>query len=306
MKNDRWCVLIEKIKSIISEDRILHDVPMKEHTSMRVGGIVKTLILPSCKKEIVDIIKILIDMNIPYYVIGNGTNLIVSDEGYSGVVIKIADNFADINVSGDEITALSGASLAAVSNTAMLNSLSGMEFASGIPGTIGGAVAMNAGAYGCEMKDVVTETSCVDEQGNLRLLKGAEHDFTYRSSRIQKKKLIVVEVKMRLQRGEISAIKEKMRYFNTCRREKQPLELPSAGSVFKRPQGFFAGKLIEDAGLRGYRIGGAKISEKHCGFIVNTGDATAGDVIKLIEYVKERVYQCSGVILEHEVKILGG
>jgi len=306
MENDRWRVLIDTIKNVISEDRILYDVSMKEHTSMRVGGMAKMLILPSCKEEIIEIIKILIGTKIPYYVIGNGTNLIVSDEGYSGVIIKLAGNYSDINVSGSEITALSGASLSAVSNTAMMNSLSGLEFASGIPGTIGGAVAMNAGAYGFEMKDVVNQTSCIDESGNLLLLNGTEHGFAYRSSRIQKEKLIVLEVKMRIQRGEISDIKEKIRYFNACRREKQPLDLPSAGSVFKRPQGFFAGKLIEEAGLKGYRIGGAKISEKHCGFIVNTGDAAASDVIQLIEYVKERVYQCSGVMLEHEVKILGG
>lgn len=306
MKNDIWRVLTEEIKNVISEDRILHCVSMKEHTSMRVGGKVKMLVLPSCKKEIQDIIRILFRMKVPYYVIGNGTNLIVSDEGYSGVIIKLAGNYSDINVAGNEITALSGASLASVSNIAMLNSLSGLEFASGIPGTVGGAVAMNAGAYGCEMKDVVNETSCVDEQGNVLLLKGTEHGFAYRSSRIQETRLIVLEVKMNLQRGNISDIKEKMKYYNACRRQKQPLDLPSAGSVFKRPKGFYAGKLIEDAGLKGHRIGGAMISEKHCGFIVNTGNATAADVIRLIEYVKERVFQCSGVLLEHEVKILGG
>ncbi|HAA24525.1 MAG TPA: UDP-N-acetylenolpyruvoylglucosamine reductase [Ruminiclostridium sp.] len=303
---DRWRVFIEEIKSVVDEDRILYSVPMKEQTSIRVGGAAKMLILPSCRKEIAEIIKMLYRMKIPYYVVGNGTNLIVSDEGYPGVIIRLAENYSDIKVDGSEITALSGASLAAVSNIAMLNSLTGLEFASGIPGTIGGAVAMNAGAYNCEMKDVVAETSCIDEQGNLLLLKGAEHDFGYRSSRIQKEKLIVVEVRVRLQRGNISDIKEKMRYFNECRREKQPLDLPSAGSVFKRPPGYYAGRLIEDAGLKGYRIGGAKISEKHCGFIVNTGNATANDVIKLIEYVKERVFQHSGVMLEHEVKILGG
>jgi len=303
---DKWRVLIETFKNVICDGRILYDASMKEHTSMRVGGTVKMLILPSCKKEIVEAVKILYRMKIPYYIIGNGTNLIVSDEGYSGVIIKLAENYSDINVDGCEITALAGASLAAVSNIAMLNSLSGLEFASGIPGTIGGAAAMNAGAYGCEMKDVVEETSCIDEHGNMLLLKGDEHDFGYRSSRIQKERLIVLEVKMRLQRGDSSDIKEKMKYFNACRREKQPLDLPSAGSVFKRPQGFFAGKLIEDAGLKGYRIGGAMISEKHCGFIVNTGNATANDVIQLIDYIKERVFQNSGVMLEHEVKILGG
>ncbi|NLG89425.1 MAG: UDP-N-acetylmuramate dehydrogenase [Clostridiaceae bacterium] len=303
---DNWYDLIEKLKNVVSEDRILYSVPMKEHTSMRVGGAARMLILPSNREEIVEAVKMLHSMDIPYYVVGNGTNLIVSDEGYPGVIIKFAENYSDIHVDGCEITALAGASLASVSNAAMRNSLSGLEFASGIPGTIGGAVTMNAGAYNCEMKDVVIETSCIDEHGNELLLKGDEHDFGYRSSRIQKEKLIVVEVKMRLQRGNISDIKEKMMYFNACRREKQPLDMPSAGSVFKRPRGFYAGRLIEDAGLKGYRIGGAMVSEKHCGFIVNTGNATANDVIKLIEYVKERVFQNSGVMLEHEVKILGG
>jgi UDP-N-acetylmuramate dehydrogenase len=237
---------------------------------------------------------------------GNGTNLIVSDSGYSGVIIKLADNFAKITAKENEIIAQAGASLAAVSNAAWKASLTGLEFASGIPGTIGGAVAMNAGAYDGEMKDVVTQTTSLDENGEIVQLHGEEHEFGYRKSFIQKRRMLVLEATLKLQKGDPDKIKEKMQSLNARRREKQPLNLPSAGSVFKRPPDHFAGKLIEEAGLRGYQIGGAQVSDKHCGFIVNTGDATAADIIALIQWVKDKVFQTSGVMLEEEVKILGG
>jgi len=279
---------------------------MKEHTSMRVGGKAAVLVLPSCAEEIGEVVKALKEDDVPHAVMGNGTNLIVSDNGYSGVIIKLADNFSAISVAEDEIIAQAGASLAAVSNAAWKAGLTGLEFASGIPGTIGGAVAMNAGAYDGEMKDVVIQTTCLDENSEIVHLNGEQHEFGYRKSAVQKNRLLVLETAMKLHKGDPEKIKEKMQCLNARRRERQPLNLPSAGSIFKRPPDHFAGKLIEEAGLRGYRIGGAQVSDKHCGFIVNTGDATAADIIALIQLVKEKVFQNSGVMLEEEVKVLGG
>lgn len=273
---------------------------------MRVGGEAAILVLPYSVKEIGEVMKVVKQANVPHAVMGNGTNLIVSDSGYLGVIIKLTDNFAAISATGEEILAQAGASLAAVSNAAWKAGLTGLEFASGIPGTVGGAVAMNAGAYGGEMKDVVIRTTCMDENGELLQLCGDQHEFCYRKSVIQRNKLVVLETTMKLETGEPDKIREKMQCLNARRREKQPLNLPSAGSVFKRPPDNFAGRLIEEAGLRGFRIGGAQVSDKHCGFIVNTGDATAADIIALIQRVKEKVFQNSGVMLEEEVKILGG
>ncbi|MBP7176250.1 MAG: UDP-N-acetylmuramate dehydrogenase [Thermoclostridium sp.] len=292
--------------SFLQPQQLLTQVSMKEHTSMRVGGEAVMLVLPYSVAEIKRVLQVLVRAHVSHTIIGNGTNLIVSDHGYSGVILKLADNFAAITVCGDQITAQSGASLAAVSNAAYRAGLTGFEFASGIPGTIGGAVAMNAGAYDGEMKDVVIKTTAIGDNCEMVHLSGEEHEFGYRESLIQKQNLIVLETTIKLETGEADKIKEKMQSLNARRREKQPLNLPSAGSVFKRPADNFAGKLIEQAGLRGVRIGGAQISDRHCGFIVNTGDATAADVIALIELVKDKVFQSSGVMLEEEVKILGG
>ncbi len=292
--------------NILQPQQLLTQVSMKEHTSMRVGGEAAMLVLPYSAAEIEQVLHVLLRAHVPHTIMGNGTNLIVSDNGYSGVILKLADNFAAIRVCGNQITAQSGASLAAVSNAAWRAGLTGFEFASGIPGTIGGAVAMNAGAYDGEMKDVVLKTTAMDENGEIIHLSREEHEFSYRKSFIQKQKLIVLETTIQLEAGEADKIKEKMQSLNARRREKQPLNLPSAGSVFKRPPDNFAGRLIEQAGLRGFRIGGAQVSDKHCGFIVNIGDATAADVIALIKWVKDKVYESSGVMLEEEVKILGG
>ncbi len=298
--------VLKLLGNILKPHQILVRVPMKEHTSMHVGGMAEFLLLPSSVQEIRQAAQALASAHISYLVMGNGTNLIFPDEGYPGVIIKLSDNFSQITVQGDEITAQAGASLAAVANAAWKNSLTGLEFASGIPGTTGGAVVMNAGAYDGEMKDVVIQTVSLNMDGELTTLSGEEHDFSYRKSCFQKSNAVVLEIKMKLQKGNADQIKEKMQSLNARRREKQPLNMPSAGSVFKRPPGSYAGKLIEEAGLRGFRIGGAQVSEKHCGFIVNTGDATAADIIALIQWVKDKVFQTSGVMLEEEVKILGG
>lgn len=306
MNEDMVAEVLKEMNSILGNEQILINVPMKDHTSMRVGGNAKMLVLPSKASQVKEVVKYLCEINIPYYVIGNGTNVIVCDSGFDGVIIKISDNFSSIEIDQNIINAKSGASIVSVSNFACQNSLSGLEFAAGIPGSVGGAVVMNAGAYDGEMKDVVIEATCINNAADEVQLCSEELQFGYRTSRMQKDNLLVLAVKMRLNEGNKNEIKEKMKQLNNRRRAKQPLNLPSSGSVFKRPVGYYAGKLIEDAGLKGYKIGGAQVSEKHCGFIVNTGTASATDVIELIEYVKKKVFENSGVMLQQEVKILGG
>lgn len=292
--------------SILDKEQILFNVPMNEHTSMQVGGKAKVIVLPSSIEQIKQVLERIYENNVPCYVMGKGTNLIVRDSGYDGILIMLSHNFSKTKICDNIITAQSGASIASISNLACRHSLSGLEFAAGIPGTVGGAVAMNAGAYDGEMKDVVIEATCINKEGEVFCLSLEELQFGYRTSKIQKQNFFVLEVNMELTPGIKNQISEKMKLLNNRRREKQPLNLPSSGSIFKRPEGYYAGKLIEDAGLKGYKIGGAQVSEKHCGFIVNTGTATATDVIELIEYIKRKVFDNSGVVLQQEVKILGG
>lgn len=298
--------IYSKLIAIYPHYAILSDVSMKEYTTMRVGGKADFMVLADSTENIRKSVSLLSSLNVPFLIMGNGSNLVFSDNGYHGVIIKIGPGISNVEVDGEFITAEAGASLASVANLAMENSLSGLEFAYGIPGTIGGAVYMNAGAYNGEMKQVIAETLCVDMKGQYITLKGDEHNFSYRHSRLQEEDLICLKVKLKLNRGDKNEIKKKMHELNARRREKQPLNYPSAGSIFKRPPGSFAGKLIDECGLRGYRIGGAQISDKHCGFIINTGNATASDVLALIRHVQETVYKSSGKLLELEVKIIGG
>ncbi len=298
--------ICKPLESVCGISVIHHNVPMKNHTSMKVGGEAALMIEPSSIICLQKSISLLREMNVPYLVIGNGSNLIFSDEGYKGVIVKIGPKMSEIEVKDNTIMAMAGASLALVASRAMENSLTGLEFASGIPGSIGGGVCMNAGAYGGEMSQVVAESICVDQRGELITLRGREHDFSYRYSRIQKEGLVCAQVVLHLEKGDKEEIHAKMIDLNSRRRERQPLNFPSSGSVFKRPQGNFAGKLIQDCGLMGTKIGGAQVSDKHCGFIINTGDATASDVIELIKLVQETVYKNTGVSLELEVKIIGG
>jgi UDP-N-acetylmuramate dehydrogenase len=298
--------IFEDLRLICGKENVEKAVSMKEYTSMKVGGIADYVVQPDSIEKIKKCTRFLTQNNINYMVIGNGTNLIFADEGYRGVIIKINSKFADIEVKNNYIIAQSGALLTSVANMALENSLTGLEFASGIPGTIGGAAYMNAGAYGGEMKHVITETVNLDKKGNIVTLKGDEHNFCYRSSRIQDDELICLMVTIKLQKGDYKNIHEKMTDFNRRRREKQPLDVPSAGSTFKRPPGNFAGKLIEECGLRGFQIGGAKVSEKHCGFIINTGNASSADIICLIKHIQKTVSDKTGVLLEPELKIVGG
>jgi len=292
--------------SILGEGSVARDVPMKEYTSIRTGGKARFFVEPDTTEKVLEILGYLREKNIDFYVMGNGTNLIFPDSGYDGVVIRIGGKLSRICHEGNRITAQAGASLTAVSARALEAGLEGFEFASGIPGTIGGAVAMNAGAYDGEMSHVVAETLCVDEKGEIIRLKGEEHAFGYRKSRIQTDGLVVLDVTLQLRPGDRAEIKRRMDDFNGKRQEKQPLNMPSAGSVFKRPEGNFAGKLIQECGLKGYTIGGAQVSDKHCGFIVNLGNATSKDVLDLIRYVRKTVYEKTGIMLEPEVRIIGG
>lgn len=293
----------EKLKEISAS--ALKNESMKNHTSFKIGGDADFMVFPKSVEEIKNIISLCKNENVKYMVMGNGSNMLVSDKGIEGVIIKISDSMSYVEIRDEEIYAEAGVLLSTLSHKALDASLSGLEFASGIPGTLGGAVVMNAGAYGGEMKDVITHVGYMDKDGNIQEIKNEDAEFSYRKSIFSENEYIVIYVKMKLFTGERDEIKEKMADFNQRRRDKQPLNLPSAGSTFKRPEGYFAGKLIEDAGLKGYGIGGAKVSEKHSGFIVNYNNATAEDVCKLIAEVQEKVKKRFGVELEPEVKFYG-
>lgn len=289
------------LTNILSDDLIFENEPMSRHTTFRAGGNASFFVTPCTQQQIVDLMAELKD--VPHMFMGNGSNLLFTDGGYEGIVIQIGNKFADICVEGNDIIAQSGALLSKIANVAWENGLGGFEFASGIPGSLGGAVAMNAGAYGREMKDVVKLSTCVGESGNV--LEIENHDFSYRHSIFSNKKLLVLKTVIHLEPRNKDEIKAEMSELNSRRRNKQPLEYPSAGSTFKRPEGYFAGKLIEDAGLKGYRIGGAMVSEKHAGFVINYDNATASDILNLMEHIKKEVYMRFGVELEPEVKIVG-
>lgn len=294
-----------KFCTCLGSDNVYRNEPMRKHTTFRIGGPADFYLCPHSAKEIQKAVAICREEELPYFILGNGSNLLVSDQGYRGVVIQLWKNVSDILVEGCRIRAKAGASLAKIAGEALEEGLTGMEFAAGIPGTLGGAVVMNAGAYGGEMKDILQEALVMDEQGEIFTLKKEELHLGYRTSIIKEKGYIVLAAALELKPGDRKEIKEKMDELKQRRVEKQPLDMPSAGSTFKRPEGYFAGKLIMDAGLRGFSVGGAQISEKHCGFVVNTGKATANDVLTLIREVQKRVRDKFGVELETEVKFLG-
>ncbi|WHH60476.1 UDP-N-acetylmuramate dehydrogenase [Petroclostridium sp. X23] len=296
---------LDNIRKILPEDNILLNEPMSNHTSFRIGGNADLLVLPEESDQISKIIRLSKQYAIKYFLMGNGSNLLVSDKGIRGLVIKTHACLKNIKVENTYITCEAGVLLSKLANVALQHALTGLEFASGIPGTLGGAVMMNAGAYDGEMKNVVIETNYIDEKGHFCTVTGEEHQFGYRTSIFQGTGKIIVSSKLKLREGVKESIKEKMDDLNKRRRDKQPLEFPSAGSMFKRPEGYYAGKLIQDSGLAGYRIGGAQVSEKHCGFIINTGDATAQDVLDLIKHVQQTVKSKFGVELHTEVKMVG-
>lgn len=297
--------IAQLLASIIGWENVKIDELMKHHTSFKLGGPADFLVTPRGAENIKNIIRICREEEIPYFIMGNGTNLVVRDKGIRGVVLKIFDNLNSFSVKDGLIEAEAGILLSKISNVALQNELTGLEFASGIPGTMGGAIAMNAGAYGGEMKEIVIKTEYIDSNGEIKTLFGDEHQFGYRSSPIQKENGVVIKSELQLKKGEKQEIKALMDDLNRRRKEKQPIHMPSAGSIFKRPPGCFAGKLVEDCGLRGYRIGGAEVSGLHCGFIVNTGEATAHDVLNLIKYIQLEVKTKFNIDLHTEVKVVG-
>lgn len=296
---------INNLYGIAGEHNVKLNEPMAKHTSFKIGGSADVLVTPEETSQIERIVQLCKDTSTPYIVIGNGSNLLVRDKGIRGVVIKTFDKMNKCYAKDDKIFSQSGALMSKLANLALEHELTGLEFASGIPGTVGGAVVMNAGAYGPEMKDVVLQTTYMDNEGNIKTISNEEHRFGYRTSILQEQGSIVLETVLGLKKGNRDQIKALMDELSRRRRESQPLDMPSAGSVFKRPEGYFAGKLIQDCGLKGFCIGGAQVCEKHCGFIINTGNATAKDVENLIKYIQQTVKEKFGVELKTEVKIVG-
>lgn len=290
---------------IVGSDNVYFEEPMKKHTTFRIGGAADYYLCPHTSEEIREIIQVCREEQIPCFVIGNGSNLLVSDSGYRGAVIQIYRNFSRVVCEETVIRAQAGALLSQIAAQAQKSSLTGFEFAAGIPGTLGGAVTMNAGAYGGEMKDVLKSATVLTGDGQIRRLSAEELKLGYRTSIIKSGEYTVLEAEIGLERGDEEKIRSRMEELREQRKTKQPLEYPSAGSTFKRPEGYFAGKLIMDAGLRGFCVGGAQVSEKHCGFVINTGDATAADVVGLIREIQRRVEEQFGVKLEPEVRFLG-
>ena len=287
----------EALWNLTEEKRIFKEEPMAKHTTFRVGGPAEYYLMPD-RKELPEVIRCCGEYQIPYLVIGNGSNLLVSDKGIRGAVIEIGKNISAIRVEEGRIYAEAGALLSKTAHTALEHGLTGMEFAAGIPGCMGGAVVMNAGAYGGEMKDIIASVTVLTKQGE-------ELDLSYRHSCIPQQEYLVLEAELALQPGKQEEIRARMEELKAKRNEKQPLEYPSAGSTFKRPEGYYAGKLIMDAGLRGFQVGGAAVSEKHCGFVINKEQASATDIYRLMQEVQQRVQQQFGVKLEPEVKMVG-
>ena len=297
--------IYKELLNILDEENIKVDEPMKKHISFKVGGPADFLVKPKTEEELRNVVEFAKKENVPFIVIGNGSNLLVKDGGIRGIVIELSDNFNNYEIDGNIIKAQSGALLAIIGRNAMKNSLTGFEFAAGIPGTLGGALAMNAGAYGGEMKQVVKTVRLMDRDGNIFELSNEEMKFEYRRSLLTTKDYIVLSAVIELQPGNVEEIKEIMADYSNRRSTKQPLNFPSAGSTFKRPEGHFAAKLIDDCGLRGLNLRGAQVSDKHCGFVINSGGATAKDILDLMFIVKSTVNAKFGIMLEEEAKILG-
>ena len=297
--------MLDQFIAIVGEGNAHANEPMQSHTTFRIGGPADYFLQPETVEQVQKILEICREEKLPYFILGNGSNLLVSDQGYRGVIIQLYRNFSGIELEGTSLRCRAGALLAAIAMTARNASLTGFEFAGGIPGTLGGACVMNAGAYGGEMKDVLKEVTVLTKAGQILTIPASELELGYRTSIIKTADYIVLEAVISLTEGDQEAIKARMKELNEARTSKQPLEFPSAGSTFKRPEGYFAGKLIMDAGLRGYQVGGAQVSAKHCGFVINAGGATAADVVQLMKDVRDKVMDQFGVELEPEVKFLG-
>lgn len=297
--------MYKKFEVILGKENVLTDEPMSKHTTFKIGGAADVFLLVETEEQLKKVIKVVNEENIPYFILGNGSNLLVGDKGIRGVVICLYKKMDDIFVDGERITVQCGALLSRVAAKAANEGLAGLEFASGIPGTIGGAVYMNAGAYGPEMKDVVESVRYMDKSGEIHKIYADECCFGYRKSIFTNSENIILDCTLKLKKGEKEEIRKLMNELTQRRVSKQPVDKASAGSVFKRPEGYFAGGLIEEAGLKGYSVGGAQVSEKHAGFIINSGGAKADDVLQLIKHIENVIYEKNGVMLETEVKMVG-
>lgn len=296
---------ISYIEQRFSVNELLFNEPMSDHTSFKIGGPADLFFMPNCVEDLSDMIEYCKAQEIQFYIIGNGSNLLVGDKGFRGVIIQIYKNLSHVTIDGGKVHAEAGVLLSKLAKLIYKESLEGFEFASGIPGTLGGAVYMNAGAYGGEIKDVLLEATVISRDGEIRTVSNEELELDYRHSVLMEKEDIVLSAELKLGVGTQIAIKTQMDDLNQRRRDKQPVEKPSAGSTFKRPTGYYAGKLIMDAGLRGHQIGGARVSDKHCGFVINTGKATSADVMALIQHIQKEVKKQFGVDLEPEVRMIG-
>ena len=292
-------------KGIVGDMNAITNEPMSAHTTFKIGGPAELYVAPQNINGLIAVIKMFRKIGIEYHIIGNGSNLLVGDKGVRGAVIEIGKSLGEIEISGDTVTAQSGVLLSKLANSTARNGLSGLEFASGIPGSLGGAVYMNAGAYGGEMKDVITKVTYLDDNCEVQKLTADKCDFGYRHSFFSDKNYVILSAEMKLMHKSMSLILEDIKALSEKRISKQPVDKPSAGSTFKRPTGYFAAALIEEAGLKGYTVGGASVSEKHSGFVVNNGGATAEDVMNVITHVQKTVFEKKGVKLETEVKMIG-
>ena len=293
------------LEKYIDKENIRYDEPMSKHTTLKVGGNCDVMVLPKTNEDILNVINFAKENNVPVTVIGNGSKLLVLDGGIRGIVIKLSSKFASYTIEDNYIEVAAGMSLPRLSIIAKDNGLSGLEFAAGIPGNVGGAVYMNAGAYGSEMSNIIEEVTFIDEACNIKTISNEECNFSYRNSIFRSKDYVILSTKLKLVHGNKEEIAALMNKNNDSRREKQPLEYPNAGSTFKRPEGYFAGKLIQDAGLAGFTVGGAQVSAKHCGFVINAGGATAADIVELMKQVSDKVEELNGIPLEAEVKMVG-
>ncbi len=313
-ENDNHMNILEetlnKLKNVLGADNVKLNEPMRLHTTMKVGGPAALFLTPENEEGIKDTVKILEEANVPYYILGNGSNVICKDTGYDGAIICLAGKYKGFEIINDDgetanVTVKAGTDNKEFSDAMIRASLAGFEFASGIPGSIGGATAMNAGAYDGELKNIVTQVKLLDRSGNIITKSNEEMDFGYRHSLVSGGDYVVLETTFALKHDDRTAIQARVDDLTERRTSKQPLEYPSCGSTFKRPEGYFAGKLISDAGLKGYMLGGAQVSDKHAGFVINRDNASAADILNLIEYIKKTVQESQGVTLECEVKILG-
>lgn len=297
--------VLEELRSLLDNDEIKTNEPLYKHTTYKIGGDADYFVIPNNVDKIRLCVEVAKKNNIPYFVLGKGSNIIASDDGYRGMIIYLGNNFADIVIEEEMITVEAGASIILVSNKAAQAGLSGLEFACGIPGTVGGAVTMNAGCYGSEISNVLVSAIILDEDGNIRKVTKDDLKMEYRHTIISDNSYILLSATFKLEKGNSNEIKEKMNEYNERRKKVQPLEYPNAGSVFKRPEGYYPGKLIEDAGFKGYQIGGAQVSTMHANFIINAGNAKASEIMKLINEIKLKVKEMVDVELELEQKILG-